>query len=219
MTRDTLIAESLARHPVGRLFPDGAQARIVEQATLERAATGCEVARNREVTLVVDGVLAARDEQGPCLSLHGRGSVLGLELIFAHEHMQPRLEVIVNATWLAVPLHVFRTGERPFWAERMFAHDALDQRRWLMQELSCALLHHSRSRVAAWLLRIHHFAGRPDRLPVTQGRLADLLTYQRTTINGLMTDVEARGLLKTGRGYVTGIDRARLSAESCGCAA
>jgi len=177
-----------------------------------------QISPNGRVLVIESGVLAARSNDGVCIGMYGRASVIGLERTFASHLKAASLEVVLAAEWLAVPIDVFRSRERPFWAERMFAHQAIDRTKWLVDELSCALAHNARGRLAKWLLRLHHLAGRPNRLPITQATLAALLHCQRTTVNAQMTVFERQGLLRTGRAYINQIDREGLAAESCGCA-
>ena len=85
----------------------------------------------------------------------------------------------------------------------------------VMQSVACNSYHSIESRAARWLMTAQDRAG--DRLKLTQEAMSRLLGVQRTTVNAVIGELQAEGLVSTRRGMVDILDRNGLAARSCGC--
>jgi len=86
----------------------------------------------------------------------------------------------------------------------------------MMQSVACNALHRTEERCARWLLATHDRAG--DRIiHLTQESLAEMLGVQRTTVNAVTGELQARGLVRTHRGGVEIVDRPGLERAACEC--
>jgi CRP-like cAMP-binding protein len=84
-----------------------------------------------------------------------------------------------------------------------------------MQSVACNAFHSIPERAARWLIHVQDRAG--DRIELTQDALASLLGVQRTTVNAVIKDLAAEGLISTSRGTVRVLDRAGLKRRACEC--
>jgi CRP-like cAMP-binding protein len=85
----------------------------------------------------------------------------------------------------------------------------------VMQSVACHAFHSIPERAARWLLHAQDRAG--DRIELTQEAFAGLLGVQRTTVNAVVKELSAEGLVTTGRGTLRVVDRAGLERRSCEC--
>lgn len=85
----------------------------------------------------------------------------------------------------------------------------------VMQSVACHAFHSIPERAARWLLHAQDRAG--DRIELTQEAFAGLLGVQRTTVNAVIKELSAEGLVTTGRGRLRVVDRAGLERRSCEC--
>ena len=86
----------------------------------------------------------------------------------------------------------------------------------MMQSVACNALHSIEERCCRWLLATHDRAGEQI-IQLTQEALAEMLGVQRTTINGAIQSLEAKGLVRPHRGRVEIIDRPGLERAACEC--
>ena len=80
----------------------------------------------------------------------------------------------------------------------------------------CNLLHQAEARLARWLLTADDRT-RSNGLSLTQEFLGIMLGVRRTTVNFVVSALEARGLIQTVRGHITIVDRAGLEKAACDC--
>ncbi|MFL6760149.1 Crp/Fnr family transcriptional regulator [Sphingomonas sp.] len=85
----------------------------------------------------------------------------------------------------------------------------------VMQSAVCNSFHSIPERAARWLLHAQDRAG--DRIELTQEAFARLLGVQRTTVNAVVRELSSEGLIATGRGTVSVVDRAGLKRRACEC--
>ena len=85
----------------------------------------------------------------------------------------------------------------------------------VMQSAACNAYHSIPERAARWLLHAQDRAG--DRIALTQEAFAGLLGVQRTTVNAVIKELSAEGLVETSRGTIRVTDRAGLEQRSCEC--
>lgn len=86
----------------------------------------------------------------------------------------------------------------------------------VQQAAACNAQHRLDERLARWLLTIHDRA-EADRFHLTQADIAGMLGVRRATVSEVGADLEAKGLIQRGRGWVEVLDRKALEGASCGC--
>ena len=146
----------------------------------------------------------------------GREGAVGGIVSCGHAPAFSRAEVLVPGRAFKVSMEALEEAKNrsPFIANLFcrFSDYLLAQ---VMQSAACNAFHSIPERAARWLLHAQDRAG--DRIELTQEAFAGLLGVQRTTINAVIKELSAEGLLATGRGKVTVIDRAGLKRRSCEC--
>jgi CRP-like cAMP-binding protein len=86
----------------------------------------------------------------------------------------------------------------------------------VQQTAACNAQHRLDERLARWLLTLHDRA-EDDRFPLTQAGIAGMLGVRRATVSEVGSELEDKGLIRRGRGWVEVLDRDALEAASCGC--
>ena len=86
----------------------------------------------------------------------------------------------------------------------------------VQQTAACNAQHRLDERLARWLLAIHDRA-EGNRFDLTQADIAGMLGVRRATVSEVGTELEEKGLIHRGRGWVEVLDRKALEAHSCGC--
>ena len=86
----------------------------------------------------------------------------------------------------------------------------------VQQTAACNAQHRLDERLARWLLTLHDRA-ESDRFHLTQSDIAGMLGVRRATVSEVGTELEDKGLIKRGRGWVEVIERDALEKASCGC--
>jgi len=94
-----------------------------------------------------------------------------------------------------------------------YTHTALIQ---LAQASACDRLHRAEERLARWLLMVHDRAP-TDELRLTQEILAGMIGVRRETVTMVLGALQKTGLIRTGRGRITLLDRAGMEAAACEC--
>jgi CRP-like cAMP-binding protein len=146
----------------------------------------------------------------------GREGAVGGIVSCGHAPAFSRAEVLVSGMALRVPMEKLEEAKNrsPFIANLFcrYSDYLLSQ---VMQSVACNAFHSIPERAARWLLHAQDRAG--DRIELTQEAFAGLLGVQRTTVNAVIKELSSEGLLATGRGKVTVIDRAGLKRRACEC--
>jgi CRP-like cAMP-binding protein len=127
-----------------------------------------------------------------------------------------RAEVLVGGAAFKVPMSALEDAKTrsPFIAN-LFCRYSDYLLSTIMQSVACNAFHSITERAARWLLHVQARAG--DRIELTQEALAGLLGVQRTTVNAVIKELSAEGLIATGRGTVHVTDRAALKRRACEC--
>ncbi|MFW2341364.1 Crp/Fnr family transcriptional regulator [Brevundimonas sp.] len=86
----------------------------------------------------------------------------------------------------------------------------------VQQSAACNAQHRLDQRLARWLLTTHDRTD-SDRLELTQADVADMLGVRRATVSEVSAELEGRGLIRRGRGWLCVTDRQALEAAACGC--
>ncbi len=86
----------------------------------------------------------------------------------------------------------------------------------LLQSVACNAAHSLEQRIMRWLLTLQDRLGTAD-LPVTHEVLAEMLGVRRAYLTETLGKLQREGLIRTGRGQLTLVDRATAERASCEC--
>ncbi|MGH6674322.1 MAG: Crp/Fnr family transcriptional regulator [Xanthobacteraceae bacterium] len=86
----------------------------------------------------------------------------------------------------------------------------------VQQTALCHANHAVESRICRWLLEVHDRTG-GNKVPLTQGTLAQMLGVRRTTVTLVAGRLEAAGVLYCRRGYLQIVSQGELARHSCDC--
>jgi CRP-like cAMP-binding protein len=86
----------------------------------------------------------------------------------------------------------------------------------LSQVAACNKLHEAEPRLARWLMMIRDRVD-SDTIEITQEFVGQMIGTRRTTVNGILSTMERKGLLRHQRGKITISDRQRLEKAACDC--
>ncbi len=86
----------------------------------------------------------------------------------------------------------------------------------VQQTAACNARHRLDERLARWLLTIHDRAD-SDRFALTQADVAGMLGVRRATVSEVGAELEDKGLIRRGRGWIEVTDRPALEDAACGC--
>jgi CRP-like cAMP-binding protein len=146
----------------------------------------------------------------------GREGAVGGIVSCGHAPAFSRAEVLVPGSAFRVPMEALEEAKRhsPF-ITNLFCRFSDYLLAEVMQSVACNAFHSIPERAARWLLHAQDRAG--DRIELTQETFAGLLSVQRTTINAVVQELSADGLIATGRGRIRVLDRAGLKQRACEC--
>ena len=146
----------------------------------------------------------------------GNGGAVGGIVSCGHAPAFSRAEVLVGGPAFRVPMQVLEDAKkRSNFIGNLFCRYSDYLLSTVMQSVACNAFHSIPERAARWLLHVQSRAG--DRIELTQESLAGLLGVQRTTVNAVIKELSAEGLIGTSRGTVRVLDRAGLKRRSCEC--
>jgi CRP-like cAMP-binding protein len=150
------------------------------------------------------------------VALVGREGAVGGIVSCGHAPAFSRAEVLVPGSAFRVPMEALEEAKRhsPF-ITNLFCRFSDYLLAEVMQSVACNAFHSIPERAARWLLHAQDRAG--DRIELTQETFAGLLSVQRTTINAVVQELSADGLIATGRGRIRVLDRAGLKQRACEC--
>jgi CRP-like cAMP-binding protein len=86
----------------------------------------------------------------------------------------------------------------------------------VQQTAVCNAAHSVEARVCRWLLEVQDRSG-GERIPLTQGALAQLLGVRRTTVTLVAGHLEAARAIDCRRGFMQVVDRTALERRCCDC--
>lgn len=86
----------------------------------------------------------------------------------------------------------------------------------VQQTAACNAQHRLDERLARWLLTLHDRA-EANRFDLTQADIAGMLGVRRATVSEVGSELEGKGLIRRGRGWVEVLDRPALEDAACGC--
>jgi DNA-binding transcriptional regulator YhcF (GntR family) len=146
----------------------------------------------------------------------GREGAVGGIVSCGHAPAFSRAEVLVPGPGFRVSMEVLEDAKKrsPFISNLFcrFSDYLLSE---VMQSVACNAFHSIPQRAARWLLHAEDRAG--DHIELTQETFAGLLGVQRTTINAVVQEFSAEGLIATTRGRIRVLDRVGLKRRACEC--
>lgn len=146
----------------------------------------------------------------------GNGGAVGGIVSCGHAPAFTRAEVLVGGPAFKVPMAALEDAKaRSPFIGNLFCRYSDYLLSTVMQSVACNAFHSITERAARWLLHVQGRAG--DRIVLTQEALAGLLGVQRTTVNAVVKELSAEGLIATSRGTVRILDRAGLKRRACEC--
>ena len=152
------------------------------------------------------------------VSIIGREGVVGLEGLVPGGRASFRAMVQMDGQGCAVPaaaLRAFAAGSPALGDGILRAALLLGTQAAI--SAGCAAVHPLRQRLARWLLLMHDRGG--SGFFMTQELLGIMLAASRPTVNGLLRDMAAAGLVRTARNYIAIADQKGLEAATCECRA
>jgi CRP-like cAMP-binding protein len=227
VTTDELIRadEAFSGNRLLSTFPREARALIEPFGTMIELEAGETVlARGEQVrsslfpvgpTMITMVVELTPSRSVEVASIGKEGAVGGI-VSCGHAPAFSRAEVLIGGAAFRLPMDALEDAKNrsPF-IGNLFCRYSDYLLSTVMQSVACNTFHSISERAARWLLHVQDRAG--DRIELTQEALADLLGVQRTTVNAVIKDLCADGLIATGRGTVRVTDRAGLKRRSCEC--
>jgi len=106
--------------------------------------------------------------------------------------------------------------ERSLVVRDLFARYADALLAQVMQSVVCNAFHPMRQRLARWLLTTQDRIA-SDELPLTQEYLAQMLGVHRLTVIRVARLLQQDGVIRSARGRLTVLNRAKLEKASCEC--
>jgi CRP-like cAMP-binding protein len=219
MTRARPANRLLARLPEAdyrRLLPHLHAVPLAFRQVLHRARTAIE-----HVYFPARGVCSALTvmSDGAAIEVASVGSegMVGLSAVFGAGTSPNEVIVQVAGEALRVTAEELRdmaAGDGPLRRRLVLYHDAYQAQ--VSYSVACNGLHQVAQRCCRWLLMTHDRAG-SDALPLTHEFLAIMLGVRRASVTEVLRPLQERGLIATGRGQITVLDRAGLEAASCEC--
>jgi CRP-like cAMP-binding protein len=85
----------------------------------------------------------------------------------------------------------------------------------VQQTTACNALHTVEQRMCKWLVRMYDLVGTD--LPITQEFMAQMMGVQRTSVNGVATQLQSEGLISYRRGHVTIVNIDLVQRRACEC--
>lgn len=203
-------------HPVLNALPVEVRLGICERA--ENLYLPEDVAPPRgRLYFLKSGVLGIFPAGNPvCAGTIVPGSVYGWEALL-DENAVAGTRAIVPSDGFSVPLSTIRSLLGETWIFRFLAAHAVARTRVTGIEAACNARHTASQRTAKWIMRLHQAVRDPNGISITQARLADLLGFQRTSINASCGHLRDRGAIRIRRGRLIVSDVHALEEIACKC--
>lgn len=201
-------------HPVVGLLPDQAKRYCIDEGkiiTLEANASPPE----DFVFFSTFGALGVFIDDSPiCIDTVLPGSVWGWGYTVGRNPFQAK--ALTPCEGFIVPAAELRLRMDELWLARLLnANETLRVKR-LASEVACNATHTCLQRTAKWIGRLWR-AGSAGNVKITQGDMAEITGFQRTSINAACGALQDRGALRIHRGRVEVVDADRLASMACGC--
>jgi CRP-like cAMP-binding protein len=147
----------------------------------------------------------------------GREGMVGTSLITGAETAFVEAYAQAEGTALSMDAAAFRRAmqEEPEF-RRMMLRFLEVMLAYITQTAACNGRHGLEQRLCRWLLMAHD-RGESDNLRITQEFLSMMLWVYRPTVSIAVRALQRAGLIRTGRGSITILDREGLEASACDC--
>ena len=227
VTTDELIQtdQAFTENRLLSTFPREARALIEPYGTIIEMEAGATVLTRGEAVrsslfplapAMVTMVLELDGSRSIEVASIGSGGAVGGIVSCGHAPAFSRAEVLVPGRALRVPMDALEDAKkRSRFIEHLFCRYSDYLLSTVMQSVACNAFHTIGERAARWLLHVQSRSG--DRIELTQEALSRLLGVQRTTVNAVIKELCAEGLISTSRGTVRVLDRAGLKRRACEC--
>ncbi|MFD1610728.1 Crp/Fnr family transcriptional regulator [Sphingomonas tabacisoli] len=155
------------------------------------------------------------------VGLYGFEGFAGLPILLESGHSPHRLEMQIGGTAYAIPSEVMRDALRE--SETLRAVMLRYLQFFMLQVAQTTVsnaLHPVDERLARWLL-MGHDRMPDDEVPLTHEYLSFMLAATRTTVTAALSTLADAGMVRTGRGSITILNRTgleRVAAHSYGLA-
>jgi len=158
-----------------------------------------------------------RDGAGTGLALIGRDGVVGGFAAKASAPATCDCEILIEgkASYMTAAAFRYALDRSPtlrHWSSQ-FDNALMAQ---TQQTALCNATHSVEARMCRWLLEVHERSD-DERIPLTQGALAELLGVRRTTVTVIAGELADAGAIDCRRGYMRVADRAALEQRCCEC--
>jgi CRP-like cAMP-binding protein len=158
-----------------------------------------------------------RDHPGAATALVGRDGIVGALAAISGAPAGSDAVVHIAGRAAGLPADLFRQllDQNPSLLRRLarYAQALVAQSQ---QNALCHAVHPVEARICRWLLAIQARCG-GDKVPLTQGTLAQMLGVRRTTVTMIAGKLEALDVIKCHRGYMRILDQGELERRSCEC--
>ncbi|MET4682685.1 Crp/Fnr family transcriptional regulator [Brevundimonas faecalis] len=206
----------LSDHPVYLALPPEVRALLAETACRHDMETE-EAPPEGALFFLLKGVLGFFPPLGRvCVGVVAPGSVLGWETALGGARAS-EVRALLPCQGYAAPLAPVMEHLGEAWTYRFLAMRAVARARVLGVEAACNARHSAVQRVAKWIVRLQKATNDRHGVQITQGRLADLLGLQRTSVNAACHKLQDIGALRLRRGRMIVENPGLLGRSSCSC--
>ncbi|MFL5331525.1 MAG: Crp/Fnr family transcriptional regulator [Gemmataceae bacterium] len=164
---------------------------------------------------IASAIATARDGRAVEVATIGNEGMLGLPAAFGETGSPNQIVMQVAGTALRIStaaLAAERANNTPLYQTLIRYHAAyLTQ---ISQSVACNGLHTVKHRCCRWLLATHD-RFQADEIPLTHEFLAIMLGVRRASVSEVLRPLQKQGMLSSGRGRITIMNRPAL--ESCAC--
>jgi CRP-like cAMP-binding protein len=167
--------------------------------------------------VVISHLTSFADGSAAEVALTGREGFVGLGAVLGQQPASHWARVTVSGSALRMRAELF-AGEFCAGASfrRLLLEHAGRHLAQVAQRSACANRHRLSERLAAWLLLVQERAG-SDELSLTQELISNRLGARRAGVTQIACGLQARGLIRYGRGLIRILDRQGLEAAACEC--
>lgn len=163
--------------------------------------------------------LSVSTEEGKelMLSIVGDEGIVGERAIFKEGVYIIRCEMLTHGSGYRIPPKLFDEEFNRGETLHQLVLNRMEARiTETAQTALCNQMHSIEQRLARWLLtladRLHS-----DELLITHDHMADMVGVRRAGITNAIGILREAGLIESGRGTVTILDRAKMEAQACEC--
>jgi CRP-like cAMP-binding protein len=151
------------------------------------------------------------------LSIVGSEGIIGERAIFKEGSFIIHCEMLTDGAGRRMPPGVFQDEFKRGGALHQFVLNRMEARiTETSQTALCNQVHSVEQRLNRWLLTLADRL-RGEELHVTQEHVAGMVGVRRASITDAVAALRAEGLIETGRGTVTIIDRRKMEERACEC--